>query len=450
MPYRLSYWSALTLFILLAAVVAPALPTRSAPPAALEYSPDEVVVKLFKTADLAAVARAYGLEPTPLAQFGSRPIYRLRIGDGAAPPVKASALQSDVRVEYAEPNYTKYAPEGGGRRRSAWAIGGDAGDFTSQWAPDRLRLEAAHSVTQGAGVTVAVLDTGVDFDHPALAGRLRPGKDFVNPESDGRELGVYGLNIGYGHGTHVAGLVALAAPAATILPVRVLDPDGVGNIWVLAEALAYAVDPDGDPATDDGAQVINLSLGTLRRTSLLDEIVAEITCDDDDDDNDDDDDDDDDDDERCERTGGTVVVAAAGNEGDTTPFYPAAEGVSGMLSVAASTRIDTLAAFSTRGSWVAVAAPGEEILSSVPLASGSAYGSWSGTSMAAPLVAGTAALVRAASPDLDAGAVTRRIRATALPLCTAPLRRIDAAAALGLPATERSPCHSAALPLVLR
>jgi subtilisin family serine protease len=133
---------------------------------------------------------------------------------------------------------------------------------------------------------VAVLDTGVDRSHPALAGRLLPGHDFVDGDTDPvgrparRAIGAWG------HGTHVAGLVALAAPGAAILPLRVLDERGEGNLWVLAEALLHAVDPDGNPFTRDGARVINLSLGTLQRTDLLDVVTRLVQCDDDDDDDD--------------------------------------------------------------------------------------------------------------------------------------------------------------------
>ena len=75
----------------------------------------------------------------------------------------------------------------------------------------------------------------------------------MDGDNDPSEVGVYGLDPEFGHGTHVAGLVALAAPGSRIMPVRVLDPRGMGNSWVLAEALAFAIDPDGDPNTNDGA-----------------------------------------------------------------------------------------------------------------------------------------------------------------------------------------------------
>lgn len=393
-----------------------------------EYVPGEVVVKLVQSGDLPGVAADHHLDPTPLGQFGARPIYRLRILDGAPPPLKAEALRQDGRVLYAEPNYIHQAPEG--QQRVSWARGGSSDEYAAQWAGAFIGLPAAHTVTQGAGVIVAVLDTGVDRTHPLLAGRLLPGWDFVDMDDDPSEEGVVGEDLLYGHGTHVAGLVALAAPEAQILPVRVLDRNGVGNVWVLAEALAYAVNPDGDLNTADGAHVINLSLSTLRRTDLLGEILEDIICSDDDDD---DDDDDEDDDCLAGRGRGAIVIAAAGNRASTRPEYPAAEAQPGLLAVAANTEADALASFSNYGPWVHVAAPGDRILSSVP---GAAYGVWSGTSMAAPLVAGQAALVRAAHPSWAPPQVAERIRRTASGPSGEP-PRIDAAAALGLPPTQR-------------
>lgn len=396
-----------------------------------EYVPGEIVIKLFNSADLAAVANQYRLALPPLDQFGSRPIYRLRITDGVDPLAKAEQMKpsgggGDARVEFAEPNYLAQTPEGR-RGRSGWVIGGDAGTYVAQWTPQKVRLSEAHTISRGAGVTVAVLDTGVDLTHPALVSRLAPGFDFVDFDADPREEGIAGVHAGYGHGTHVAGLIALVAPDAKIMPVRVLDREGVGNIWALAEGLLYAVDPDGDPNTNDGAAVINLSLGTLRRTQLLERIVAEVACVNDDDD--DDDDDGDDDDNRCRVAGGAVVIAAAGNGGDSTPQYPAAETVDGVVAVAASTRFDRLADFSTRGSWIRLSAPGDQVISTVP---GGRYATWSGTSMAAPHAAGVAALIRAHQPGLDAPAVADRLATTAQPICSPAPNRLDAAAALGL------------------
>jgi thermitase len=383
------------------------------------FVPGEVVIKLRNAADLGAVATAYRLDPRPIDQFGTRPIYRIRIADGADPDTRAGELMGDARVEYAEPNLIGYAPEV--RTMSSWAIGGNSGEYASQYAATTMRLPDAHQDTRGAGVTVAVLDTGVDRSHPALAGRLVPGYDFVDMDTDPSEVGTR-QNPAYGHGTHVAGLVALAAPEASIMPLRVLDRNGMGNIWVLAEAVGYAADPAR------GVSVINMSLGTLRRTQLLDDIVRSVTCS-----NEDDDDDDDDDGvathpDCAGGKFGIVVTIGAGNSGGTTPEYPAAEGVPGSLAVAASTREDTLASFSTRGPWVRVAAPGQDILGPVP---GGGYGVWSGTSMAAPLTAGTVALVRAKNTSMKAYEVTNLIVEKSKPIPGPVPHRVDAGLALG-------------------
>jgi subtilisin family serine protease len=385
------------------------------------YLPDEIIIKLFQSSDLAAVAADYALDPTPLDQFGTRAIFRLRILDGAAPPDKAEELASEPRVEYAEPNFIGQAPEG--VQKVSWAKGGSAGEYAGQWAAERIRLPEAHTFTRGAGITVAVLDTGVEAAHPALAGRLVPGFDFVDMDSDPSEVGNHTVHPVFGHGTHVAGLVALAAPEARIMPVRVLDPDGIGNIWVIAEALAFAANPDGDPGTADGADVINLSLSTTRQTDLLAEIVDDVTCSGDDDARGDDDDD-------ClADQGGAVVVAAVGNAASSALEYPAGEGVPGSLAVGASTQADTLATFSNFGSWVHVTAPGENILSSIP---GGDYGVWSGTSMASPLAAGVAVLVRAAYPDLDTAAVIQQMISSSVNIGGPVPLRVDAAAPLQL------------------
>lgn len=406
--------------VLLIGVAGMATPLRANPE--LDYLPGEIVVKLWQSSDLPSLATDYQLDPIPSDQFGARPIYRLRILDGMDPQIKANTLTGDSRVQYAEPNFLEETPEG--RQRFKWASGGSAGEYASQWAGPKMNLPVAHSIARGAGVTVAVLDTGIDPNHAAFAGRLASGYDFVNMDNNPSEEGNADQHLAYGHGTHVAGLVALAAPDAKIMPIRVLDPDGVGNIWVLAEALAFAVNPDGNLSTDDGAQVINLSLSTLRPTNLLEEIITDITCADDDDD-----DGNDDGDCLAFNGRGAVVVAAAGNRALDIPEYPAAEAVNGVLAVTASSESDTLASFSNYGSWVHVTAPGERIISTIP---GNQYAVWSGTSMAAPLVAGAAALVRAIQPTWDAAAVATHLIDTSVDIGGAVPHRVNAAGALGV------------------
>ena len=405
----------------------------------------EVVVQLRSGAAIDTLAAAYGLQV--LDQFGRRPIWRLGLPMRADVDAVVDTLVRDGRVLAAEPNVQSEVPEN--RRNGAWTIGGDAGTYAAQWAPQALRLPQAHALSEGAGVRVAVLDTGVDLDHPALAARLQRdgagnvlGRDFVDDDAVAAEAGSR-ADPGWGHGTHVAGLVALAAPQARLMPVRVLDPAGQGNAWVLAEALLWAVDPDGNVATDDGAHVVNLSLGTTRPTNLLRKAIALASCDFDDDEDDEEDYRDpgfDDDRARCAARRSAVVMAAAGNGGsDTELLFPAAEGAQGALAVTASTEARRLASFANRGPWVEVAAPGELIMSTVP---GGGYGVWSGSSMAAPLAAGSAALLLATpAPSGDpllptqrqwlSTEVAKRVYDRTSQLCGGTwLRQIDAYAAL--------------------
>jgi subtilisin family serine protease len=392
--------------------------------------PGEVMVKLKSTNDLQPLLAKYPL--TVAGRFGARPIFRLKVVGSARVKDILPGLALEPGVLIAETNPTNRSPEA--RRVIPWTIG-NPGAYVAQWAPQTMHLPAAQALSVGNGVRVAVLDTGVDMSHPALAGRLLPGHDFVDDDTDPSEVGTPGQG-GYGHGTHVAGLVALVAPGAQIMPLRVLDADGTGNAWVLAEALLYALDPDGNPATDDGAHVINMSLGSLARTRIMASITQIAACEPavtDDPIADRSDAGYADDEARCAARAGVVVVAAAGNDAtDKVKEYPAAEGAYGLLPVGAYSSNGRLAAFSNFGSWVDVAAPGDGLTSTFP---GGGYATWSGTSMAAPLVAGTAALVRALDLQLPARDVLRRITRTTASLCGTALRGVDAAAAVkNLPA----------------
>lgn len=415
------------------------------------YIPGEIVVKLFNATDLDGVTADFGLNPTPLKQFGSRPIYVLRIVDGEEAPNKAERMAKDNRIQYVEPNHRYSAPEG--QKRSSWARVENVTDYAEQWAAAKIHLPEAHTAGSGAGVIVAVLDTGVDATHSALADHLMSGYDFVDMDADPSEVGVPEVDSVYGHGTHVAGIVALTAPGAKIMPVRVLDQNGEGNIWVLAEALRYAVNPDGDLATDDGATVINMSLGTDQRTAFLDDIINLVTCsnngsgegghdvraangvtmgangkp------------------EECLSGKGAVIVAAAGNDGDTLKEYPAAEDSKGVLAVAATTQDDVRASYSNYGSWVQIGAPGDAILSTVP---GNQWGAWSGTSMATPFVAGVAALVQSGNTGLTPDEVTRHIVDSADAISGEVRLRVDAAAALGVTVVDPSTTPVLYLPML--
>ncbi len=419
-------------------------PSPAPAPASNTSVAGEIVIQLNTGADVTSVAAAYQL--AVVDQFGKRPIWRLRTAAGTNADSAIASLRADTRVRFAEPNAENETPEG--RGRSAWAVGGDAGTYAAQWAPASLRLPEAHSTSVGSGIRVAVLDTGLDLSHPAFTNRLARnnagallGRDFVDDDADPSEVGA-GTDLGYGHGTHVAGLVSLVAPAATLMPARVLDRQGRGNVWVLSEALLWAADPDANPASDDGAHVINLSIGTTQQTNLLRTAVALANCDFDDDDDEFSDPGFDDDRARCANKFGAVVLAAAGNDGsDTIAQYPAAEAVPGSLSVTATTEQRTLASFANRGSWVEIAAPGERIISTFP---GGGYATWSGTSMATPLAAGTAALVLATYADPRSVLpqdISQRLLARTAPLCGTTFRAVDAAAAATDTQAPEPPCN---------
>ena len=387
--------------------------------------PGEILLKLKSGDALQPLLAKYPV--TLVSRFGARPIYRLQVVGTARVRDVLAGLVLEPGVMIAEVNGIHQSPEA--RRNVAWTIGSPQA-YVAQWAPRALRLPEAHALATGAGIRVAVIDTGVDRNHPLLAVRLLPGFDFVDFDSDPSEQGSVG-NAGFGHGTHVAGLVAMVAPGAKIMPIRALDADGVGNAWVLGEALLYAVDPDGNPATDDGAQVINLSLGSLSRTRLIAAIASIASCSsaiDDDPISDRSDPGYNDDAVRCRQGRGAIVVAAAGNDASNgIQEYPAAEGAYGLLAVTASTATTRLASFSNFGSWIDIAAPGEGLTSAFP---GGGYATWSGTSMASPLAAGVAALLLSVDATTPTGDIVRRIKRSSAMLCGTSFRQVDAAAAL--------------------
>jgi Subtilase family len=397
--------------------------------------PGEVLVRLRATADLQPLLQKYSLSLR--AQFGARPIYRLSVVGAANTHDVIDALALETAVLNAEANAIHSAPEA--RRNTVWAIGTPAA-YTAQWAPQALRLAQAHAWSRGAGVRVAVLDTGIDSGHSAFAGRLVAGYDFVDGDVDPGEVFAPG-SVSFGHGTHVAGLVALAAPASQIMPLRVLDAQGQGNAWVLAEAMLHAVDPDRNPATNDGAQVINMSLGSTNRTELFNSIAQLSACSipaPADPENSYTDPGYNLDRERCNAFGGAVVIAAAGNDASKdTRQYPAAEGAYGLLPVTASNAQRRLAPFANFGSWVDVAAPGDGITSAMV---GGGWATWSGTSMAAPLASGVAALLKASEPGLSAKDVARRLERQSAALCGTAQRQIDAEAVLRNATPPDAPC----------
>ena len=162
MRYSPCWRGGLAVLIVLLGFMAPALAAQADDSQPDSYAPGEVLVKLTSSMYLRAIASTYHLRlpKNGAAQLDRQPIYRLEIADGASPRDKADKLQRDRRILYAEPNYIGSLPEA--RQRSSWAVGGDAGDYSVQWAPAALRLSEAHEKSRGANIIVATLDTGVD------------------------------------------------------------------------------------------------------------------------------------------------------------------------------------------------------------------------------------------------------------------------------------------------
>lgn len=295
-------------------------------------------------------------------------------------------IEGDPRVAYAEPNFIAGTPEGDARMRARGVV--DEAPST-QYAHKALNLSCARKVTLGAGVRVAVLDTGAQLKHPALKDNFYRTKkyDFVDDDTNPSEA----AGSLRGHGTHVTGIVDLVAPKARIMPLRVLDAEGSGNAFVIAEAVWYA--------QNAGADVINLSLGSQTSSELLQDVIGGAV------------------------ENGVVVAAAAGNENTFAPHYPAAgeveadeeeAGVSdGLVSVTSANRYEKKSDFANYGPWVDVTAPGTSIRSAFPVGD---YATWSGTSMATPFVAGQAALIESADGSLGAAAAEALIQQSARPL----------------------------------
>ena len=250
-----------------------------------------------------------------------------------------------------------------------------------QWGLTAIGVPSVWSITRGAGVTVAVIDSG-SGPHPDLDANMEVGRTIIDSiESAGmRDVS------DEGHGTHVAGIIAAAAdngvggagvaPQARILPIRTLEPNGEGTARDVSKAVRFAVDA--------GAKVINLSLG---RNSEYTPLTSAIQY-------------------AVDRN--VLVVAAAGNYGaDSGPVWPAASDLT--LAVTAVDRTNNVTSFDQRGDYIDLAAPGTSILSTAR----NDYELQSGTSMAAAFVSGAAALLFAAQPSITAAQVRDILQRTA-------------------------------------
>jgi subtilisin family serine protease len=271
--------------------------------------------------------------------------------------------------------------------------------FGSEWHLAKIGAPAAWDATLGAGITIAVLDTGVDGTHPDLASRMVAGWNFYDNNADTSDV--------LGHGTGVAGAAAAAtndaagvasvAGQARIMPLRISDPTGWAYASTVAQALTYAA--------DHGARVANISFDGMAGNATV-QTAAQYM-----------------------KSKGGLVLVAAGNSGASQSIAPSTS----LIPVSATDSNDQLASFSSYGSFVAMSAPGINIWSTKK---GGSYSAWWGTSLATPITSGVVALIMATRPTLTNAQVENILYSTADDL-GAPGRdplygygRVDAAAAV--------------------
>lgn len=249
----------------------------------------------------------------------------------------------------------------------------------SAWHLPMIGAPAAWDISQGSGVTIAILDTGVDGTHPDLAARMVAGWNAYDNNANASDV--------HGHGTAVAGTaaassnngtgVASVAGQSRIMPVRISDLNGWASWSTVATGLTWAA--------DNGARVANISYGGVSASSAVQSAAQYM------------------------RNKGGLVVVAAGNNGVAETYAPTAT----MITVSATNSSDALASWSSYGSFVSVAAPGDGIWTTNR---GGAYGSWWGTSFASPVTAGVVSLMMSANPNLKPAEVENLLYSTAADL----------------------------------
>jgi thermitase len=345
-------------------------------------------------------------------------------------------LRADPRVRWAQVDHVRHALTSDTYFGYQWALEntgqvfpGIDGDVSGTTDADIDAPQAWETGADGTGVTVAVVDTGVDGSHADLSGRLTAGYDFIQDDATPQDDN--------GHGTHVAGIVAATrdngrgitgvAPNATVMPVRVLDASGEGSDSVIAEGFDYAA--------DHGAQVVNASLGGTGSSQIIRDAISSHP--------------------------NTLFVVAAGNDGandDTTVTDPCDAPSANVICVGATDADDAPACFTNHGRVnVDLFAPGVDILSTW---AGGGYALADGTSMASPQVAGVAALAvdHAADTPPSGATLAALLRASVDPISglsalSATGGRINALRAVGGtpldtggPGGTWSPCPDAIVP----
>jgi len=365
------YLAAVALFVICNAVAYAEETTTSTPGETASYVADEIIVKFKDGANSVAITNTLGgdvQESSPVPN-----VETIQIPDGSTVSKELVKYNNHPSVEYAEPNYIG-------------KIFGSSNDpsLSQQWSIPKMKVDAAWDTTKGdASVIIAVIDTGVDVDHPDLMSNLVSGYNTINDTTDADDDN--------NHGTHVAGIAAGIvdnnvgisgiAGKSKIMPIKAMGSNGTGQMSDVIEGIYWAA--------DHGAKVINMSLGFAAPSapqSLQDAVDYAYNK-------------------------GVVVIAAAGNDNVGTPRYPAA--LNHVIAVAATDSSDKKASFSNYGSHIDVAAPGVNIYSTIR---DGQYGMMNGTSMATPNVSGVVALILANNPNLTPAQVESLLASTATDL----------------------------------
>jgi subtilisin family serine protease len=336
------------------------------------YIADEVNVILAPGVSIDTVNARYGT--TLREQIPGTTYYRLGTAGGAdAFDVEGEMLgdndlvSTNLNFTYEQAEIRQVSQAFLDQVSQAFVEGLYPAKFFGQPSMQNLHLSQAQAISKGAGITVAVIDTGIDFNHPLFAGRIAPAYyDFVdddfNPtdEPNGPSSG---------HGTFVAGLVALAAPQAVIMPVRAFGSDGTATSFNIAKAIRFA--------HDNGAAVINMSFGLMEQDGTINDAMSYAS-------------------------NTSYLVAAAGNDNLDFLQFP---GVvqSKTCAVVSTTDSDLKASFSNYNKNTCVSAPGVSLYSAYP---GGNWAYWTGTSFSTALVSAEAAQMLAIKPTIARANVT--------------------------------------------
>lgn len=351
-----------------------------------DFPVDEVVIRVTSGTALAELLTEWNA--IVLDSIPSRQMYLLHLNDPSLQDSMTLELDGTFESDYCDYNFKNESPEA--RRQVVVIAIGDSTVVLDQGAFTRIHVPEAQTITRGAGSTVALLDTGVDFAHPLLAPHLLPGFDFVDNDSDPADTangldddGDGAIDEGTGHGTMVAGIIASIAPEATLLPLRVLDDEGRGSVFDILKGLFHAIDAR--------VTVINLSLGMTATAEPIKDAIEEA------------------------RDLGIFVAAAAGNDTSTTVAFPARD--SKAMAITSTDSADVKASFANWSEDIDLCAPGLGIYSAY-LNGG--YGLGAGTSFSTPFVSATAALLQSLDPRATWREIQEALQDGAAPIDAVP------------------------------